>query len=76
MERIISDNIMIMNKIQLAQPIIQYADHLEHTKTSKKLRENIQNKSMRQSMTSTIRNYFVTPIALNQLVEWLRRLTP
>lgn len=71
MERIISDNIMMMNKIHLAQPIIQYADHLEHTKTSKKLRENIQNKSMRQSMTSTIRNYFVTTIVLNHLLERL-----
>lgn len=39
MEKIIHENIMLMRKIHLAQPSVQYAEHQEHTKNVKKLRK-------------------------------------
>lgn len=60
MESMITENIRLMNKIHHAQPSIQYAEHQEHSKNISKLRKLVQFNSMRQSMISTVRNYFVS----------------
>lgn len=59
MEKIIQENIMMMKKIHFAQPSVQYEEHKEHERNVKKLRKLVGFNSLRQSMISTVRNYFV-----------------
>lgn len=58
MQKIIQENIQMMKKIHFAQPSVQYADHQEHNRNISRLRKLVQLNSMRQSMISTVRNYF------------------
>lgn len=61
MEKLITDNILMMNKIHYAVPSVQHSELQEHAKNSKKLKKLVSMSSMRQSMISTVRNYFVRP---------------
>ena len=47
MEKLITENIMMMNKIHYAVPSVQFAAHQEHAKNSKKLRKLVSFSSMR-----------------------------
>lgn len=60
MEKLITDNILMMNKIHYAVPSVQYSNLKEHAKNSRKLKKLVSMSSMRQSMISTVRNYFVS----------------
>lgn len=58
MSRIIEENLHLMKKIQHAEPSVSHHTHEEHASKMKKLKEIVQYKSLRQSMISTVRNYF------------------
>ena len=60
MEKLITDNILMMNKIHYAVPSVQYSNLQEHAKNTRKLKKLVSMSSMRQSMISTVRNYFVS----------------
>lgn len=47
MEKLITDNILMMNKIHYAVPSVQYANLQEHAKNTKKLKKLVSMSSMR-----------------------------
>lgn len=59
MQKIIEENMKLVEKIRDAVPSVSYQDHKEHTKHLKKLKKLVSFNSMRQSMITTVRNYFV-----------------
>jgi len=58
MEKMIAENLMLMKKIHFAQPTVQAFEHREHERNIKKLKKLVSFNSMRQSMITTVRNYF------------------
>eukprot|EP00347_Sterkiella_histriomuscorum_P014020 403362468 len=58
LEKIMQENIFMMKKIHYAQPSVQYNEHIQHQQEVKKLKKIIQYNSMRQSMITTVRNFF------------------
>ena len=60
LEKMIQDNLLMMNKINLAVPSVQHSEHKEHARNTQKLKRLVSFKSQRQSMVATVRNYFVS----------------
>ncbi|CDW84958.1 UNKNOWN [Stylonychia lemnae] len=58
LEKIMQENIYMMKKIHFAQPSVQYTEHLQHQREVKKLKKLVQYNSLRQSMITSVRNFF------------------